>query len=423
LRRGKVIGGTSWLTRFAVRGGAADFDAWAARGNPGWGFADVLPVFRSIETDAEFGTHPWHGQGGPVNITRYPSLARSDVHLAALEALAAAGFAPVPDHNAPDAVGVGPMPMSTHDGLRMTTLDAYLPPSARPPRLTIMPEAQVSSVAIEGGRASGVRLVDGTLISAELVVLSAGVYGSPPILLRSGLGPASHLRELGIEVMADLPGVGANLADHSGVDLDSGWRGDPAAPAPILHSIATFRSSSQPATAPPDLMFWISDPGGDEPGFYLDPILLKPAARGTVRLRSADPADKPRITLPEVREQRDLDRLAEGYRLGIELANHPLVRRQARDEPPVLPSDAQLAERIVEASYSLPHVVGTCRMGPSPADGDVVDSAGRVHGVERLHIADASVIPDASAGFPQIVTVMVAERLAGMLIENRKGAP
>ena len=413
LRRGRVLGGTSWLTRFALRGAAADFDAWASRGNPGWDYASVLPAFRRLEADAEYGDRAWHGSDGPMPVTRYPSLARSDIHLAAVDALLRAGLPAIDDLNAPDASGVGPMPMSTRNGRRVTTLDAYLPPERRPANLTIRPDAHVASVTIRRGRAGGVRLADGTAIEADLVVLSCGTYGSPTLLLRSGVGPADELRELGIEVIQDLPGVGRNLADHPAVDLDTGWRGDGAGRGPVLHSVATLRSSSQPAGAPPDLMFWLIDPGGPDPGFYLDPILLKSASRGSVRLRSADAADLPRIVPPGLQERRDIDRLAEGYRMGIELANDPAIRRLAREPAPSMPAPSELTKRVLADAYSVPHVVGTCRMGPSPSDGDVVDAAGRVHGIEGLAVIDASIVPDAPAGFPHLVTIMLAEHLAG----------
>lgn len=422
LRRGRVLGGTSWLTRFAVRGAAADFDAWAARGNPGWAYADVLASFRRLETDAEFHDRPWHGDTGPMNVTRYLGLARSEIHEAAIAALLDAGFPTVDDHNAPDAVGIGPMPMSTRDGRRITTLDAYLPAGRRPSNLTIRTDATVANVAIRNGRATGVVLLDGSRIEADWIVLSAGTYGSPPILLRSGIGPEADLLELGVHVEVDLPGVGSNLADHPGVDLDTGWRGDGRS-APILHSIATFRSATQPATAAPDLMFWLIDPATPNPGFYLDPILLKPESRGSVRLRSADPSDPPRITLPGLRADRDIERLGEAYRLGLELANHPAVRTLGAEAAPTTPaSDRDLRRRIVENAYSNPHVVGTCRMGPRPEDGDVVDALGRVHGVRGLSVIDASVIPDAPSGFPHIITIMLAEHLAERLRPLLRGA-
>lgn len=415
LRRGRLLGGTSWLTRFAVRGSAADFDAWAAKGNPGWSFADVVAAFRHLEADADFGDRPWHGRRGPLPITRYPDLARSEIHLAALSAFDALGFPRVADHNAPGAVGVGPMPMSTRAGARVTALDAYLPPEWAPPNATVRPDAPVDTVLLKGGQAVGVRLFDGTEVRAGAVVLAAGTYGSPPILMRSGIGPADHLRSLGIEVVVDLPGVGENLADHPGVDLEAGWRGEGRA-EPILHSIATFHSSGTVPADSPDLMIWISDPGGEDRAFYLDPVLLHPESRGSVRLRSTDPTERPRIELPGLREPSDVDRLVEGYRRGLELASRPEIRRLCAEAPPTDPGDATgFRRRVTENAYSIPHVVGTCAMGPSSEAGAVVDARGLVHEVEHLGVVDASIIPEPPSGFPHIITIMLAEHLAATL--------
>ena len=321
------------------------------------------PAFRRLEADAEFGHSEFHGDSGPIPITRYPAFAPSEIHAAALEAFDALGFPTVADHNLPDAVGAGRMPMSSRDGVRMTSAETYLAPNRRPANLTIRADAPVAKVVLDSGRAAGVALGDGTEVAAGWVVLAAGTYGTPPILMRSGIGPVAHLREMGLDVRLDLPGVGANLSDHPGVDLDSGWRGGAKA-GPILHTIATFRSSKATSGAAPDLMFWVSDPAGDEPGFWFDPILLKPASRGSVRLRSADPAAAPRITLPGLTAPRDVERLGEAYRIGLELANRPEIRRLANEAPPSQPSTPEhLRQRVLENAYSNPHVVGTCRMG------------------------------------------------------------
>jgi choline dehydrogenase-like flavoprotein len=415
LRRGRLLGGTSWLTRFAVRGAAADFDAWAARGNPGWAWADVLPAFRRLESDVEFGDQPAHGSAGPIPVTRYPALPRAEIHLATIQALRAAGFDDVADHNDGTSFGVGPMPMSVGNGSRVTTYDAYLPATGRPSNLLIQTGAEVDRVVLERGRAVGVRLVDASELRAGTVILAAGAYGTPPILLRSGIGPADHLADVGIPVQVALPGVGANLADHPGVDFDTGWRGAGAS-GPLLHTIATFRSDQDLVDGPPDLLFWTTDADSGDPGFYLDPILLKPAGRGTVRLRSPRAGDPPRITLPAVRESADLDRLADGYRRAVEIANRPEIRSLCSEPAPTVPADRAAMERLIAANaYSLPHVVGTSRMGPSPDLGDVVDHLGRVHGVEALHVIDASIIPEPPSGFPHVITIMAAEHLAARL--------
>ena len=412
LRRGRMLGGTSWLTRFAVRGAATDFDAWAAMGNPGWSFADVLPAFRRVETDLQHGQDPFHGDAGPIPITRYPDLEPSPIHAAALEAFGTAGFPAIVDMNAPDAVGFGRMPMSSRAGVRVTASDAYLPLGSDPPRLTLLPDCPVDRVVIESGRATGVRLADGSSVAVEEVVLAAGVYGSPSILMRSGIGSAADLRALGIDTVVDLPGVGVNLADHPGVDLDSGWRGS-GVPDAVLHSIATFRSSLTSADASPDLMFWVTDPDGAEAVFSFDPVLLRPASRGSVRLRSSDPSAAPRITLPGITDEADVSRLIEGYRVGVELANHPQVRALCAEPAPSAPAMTAEARAVVAAgAYSIPHVVGTCAMGPSPTDGAVVDHLARVHGVGGLRVVDASIIPAPPSGFPHLVTLMLAEHVA-----------
>jgi choline dehydrogenase len=391
LRRGKLVGGTAWVTRFALRGSPADFDDWE-----GWGFEDVLPYFQRLEADAEFGEQPWHGEAGPIPVTRYPELARTDVLDAALEACEAAGFQAVDDHNRPGAVGSGPMPMSSRDGKRVTTADSHLPAGRTPANLTIRPHAQVDAVVFQGARAAGVRLAGGETLEAAWVVLCAGTYGSPAVLMRSGIGPGDQLRSVGVGALVDLPGVGANLADHPAAELDPGYRG-PGRSAPILHSVATFRSSGAPPDGPPDLMLWLSDPEGDPPEFLIDVVLMKPLSRGSVRLRSSDPTEPPLIDLPRLRERGDVERLTEGYLRGLDVAMQPALRRLC-DGPPPKPA--------WEGAYSLPHVVGTCAMGA------VVDRWGNVHGAERLSVVDASIIPRPTSGFPQLATIMIAERLS-----------
>src|SRR5262245_44278382 len=193
LRRGRLIGGTSWQTRFALRGSPADFDEWSANGNDGWSFDDVLPWFRRIEADVDFPGAPWHGADGPLPISRYPELERSQVHGAAVEALVAVGFPIVDDHNRPGGVGCGAMPMNARDWRSWASGDAWLPPDRRPSGLTTRPDTPVDSIALTGSRARGVRLASGEVVDAAQVVVCAGVFGSPAILMRSGIGPAGHL--------------------------------------------------------------------------------------------------------------------------------------------------------------------------------------------------------------------------------------
>jgi choline dehydrogenase len=409
VRRGKLLGGTSLVTRFAVRGSPADFGEWEALGNDGWSFDDVLPYFKRLESDVEFGDRPWHGDGGPIPITRYPELELTEIASVARDELVALGFPEVEDHNRPGAVGVGRMPMSSRGGVRVTTADAYLPAGGTPANLTIRADTHVAEVVFEGARATGVRTLDGAVIEAGWVVLCAGTYGSPAILMRSGVGPADHLGSVGVPVRVDLPGVGSNLTDHPAVDVDPGYRGQGRS-APVLHTIATFHSSAAATDGPPDLMLWVADPSGE---YSIDVVLLKPDTRGRVRLRSIDRGEPPLIELPRVREGTDVDRLAEGFRRGWELAARPELRRLCDEAAaPEAGVADELRRAIRQEAYSIPHTVGTCSMGPSPDDGAVVDASSGVHGTERLSVVDASIIPIAPSGFPHVVTIMLAERLS-----------
>jgi len=399
------------VTRFAPRGSPADYDEWEALGCEGWSFDEVLPYLKRLEADADFGDQPWHGDRGPMPVSRYLDLELTEIAAAGLEGLKAAGFPTVEDHNRPGAVGAGRMPMSSRNGIRVTPADSYLPGDMST-NLSIRPEAHVADIVFEGTRARGVRLVDGAVIEAGWVVLCAGTYGSPPILMRSGIGPADHLRSVEVPVRVDLPGVGANLADHPGVDIDCGFRG-PARTAPILHVLATFHSDGRSGDEAPDLMLWLTDPRGDPPIFEIDVGLLKPHSRGTVRLRSADPAEPPRIELPNLRNPSDVERLGEGYRRALEVAARPEIRRLCAEPLPSEPRNADELRALIRANcYSNPHVVGTCSMGPRPDDDAVVDASGRVHGTERLSIVDASIMPSVPSGFTHIPTIMIAERLS-----------
>lgn len=267
-------------------------------------------------------------------------------------------------------------------------------------------------VVFDGARASGVLLVDGTAIEAGQVVLCAGTYGSPAILMRSGIGPAEHLRSVGVPARVDLSGVGANLADHPATYVDFRYSGVSRS-APILHSIATFHSEGRSIDEAPDLMLGLSDPEGEPPSFEISVVLLKPRSRGQVLLCSADPAEPPSIELPRLSDSSDVERLAEGYRRALEVANRPEIRRLCADAPPDAPLDAdELVELIRTEAYSVPHVVGTCAMDPRPDDGGVVDASGRVHGTEGLSVVDASIMPDVPSGFTHIPTIMIAERLS-----------
>ncbi|HTN80270.1 MAG TPA: GMC family oxidoreductase, partial [Acidimicrobiales bacterium] len=271
-------------------------------------------------------------------------------------------------------------------------------------------------VVLDGTRARGVRTTDGRVIEAAWVVLSAGTYCSPGVLMRSGIGPSAHLAAHGIAVCVDLPGVGRNLADHPAVSIECEYLGGDTRQAPILHAIATFQSADTPTGAGPDLMLWLADPEeapGEPTVFAIDAVLLKPESRGTVRLRSADPTAPPEVELPGLRTSRDVDRMVEACLRAHAVMSEPGVRRLCGALVPLDVStlrDSMRAER-----YSLPHVVGTCAMGMTPERGAVVDANGHVHGIEALSVVDASIIADPPSGFPHLVTIMLAERIAANL--------
>jgi choline dehydrogenase len=350
-------------------------------------------------------------------VDRYFEFERTEVHEAAVQAMEAVGIPGLADHNMPGAVGVGRMPMSGRNGDRVSVADAYLHPGHAPPNLTIRPDAVVGRILFDGFRARGVELVDTTVIEAGWVVVSAGVFGSPPLLMRSGIGPSDHLRSLGITPLVDLGGVGANLGDHPGTDLDCGYQGGGRAD-PLLHSIATLHSEQASTTEPPDLLLWVADPSeqpGETPAFYIDIVLLKPRARGSIRLRSVDPTDPPQVELPDWRGGSDLDRLVEGYRVALEVAHRAELRSLCRPAMGLEEKAEDLRDVIRNNSWSVPHFVGGCSMGPADNPMAVVDATGRVHGTEALSVVDASIIPIVPSGFTHLPTIMLAERLAGQI--------
>ncbi len=245
-------------------------------------------------------------------------------------------------------------------------------------------------------------------------MLSAGVFGSPSILQRSGIGPSDHLGTLDIPILVDLPGVGANFGDHPSFELECEFTGE-ALEAPILHSIATFHSQMTSANEPPDLMLWVADPiasPGEPPAFGVEVVLLRPKSRGKVLLGSADPMDQPRVYRPDLVEEVDVDRLAEGYAVALEVVNRPELRDVCRPLGPDATDSEAIRQAIRGDSYSIPHFVGTCSMGPDPDQGAVVDSSGRIHGAQGLSVIDASIMPTVPSGFTHISTIMIAERLA-----------
>jgi choline dehydrogenase len=423
--RARVLGGcSSTNATFALRGSPADYDGWASRGNAGWSFEDVLPCFTRLERDIDFGDRAWHGSSGPVPIRRYRGVELTDVAKAGLSAFEVAGIPAIDDHNAPGAVGAGLLPVNCVDGVRMSAALTYLPRPGERPNLVVRCGAEALDLLFDGRRVIGVRLTDGETLHAGAVVISAGTYGSPLVLLRSGIGPAADLRKLDVAVRVDLPGVGANLSDHAAVSIEMPFRGE-VSPAPLFQIVATRRSSTTSSGGPPDLQLVVFGPypASEEapPTCMVAAALLKPHSRGRVALRSVVAADPPSIDLGYLRDPIDVDRLAEGLEIAEQIAGHPALQAlgpERHTRAAVIPR-GRVARRgwIRRTCWTYHHPVGTCSFGPDSDPAAVVDVSGRVRGTEGLYVADASVMPDVPSANTHIPTLMVAERLAEALRE------
>jgi choline dehydrogenase len=416
LYRGKLLGGcSSTNATFALRGHPADYDDWALAGNIGWSFSDVLPYFCRLETDADFGSAEWHGSAGPLPIRRYGDDELSDVAMAGLEALEECGFPRILDANEPGAVGLARLPVNARNGERISTALAYLALAESRTDLTIRCNAQVAELILDRGGVVGVRLLSGEEIRASEVVLSAGAYASPALLMRSGIGRAAALRPLDIPVVVDLPGVGQNLIDHPAVSVDLLY--DRAVdPVPVFQVAATFHSSGTDSAGAPDLQCMLGGPyEGDPAMFFLGAALLKPRSRGSVSLGSIDPAAPPRIDLGYFRVSDDLDRLVAGLERVVEAAHVGATKELSSGVQFAPDLDVDLQSWVLKKTWTYHHPVGTCAMGLDPSAGAVVDSTCRVHGVSGLRVVDASIMPDIPSANTHLPTIMIAERAAALI--------
>ena len=432
--RGRVWGGSGTISAMVyVRGPARDFDRWRELGNAGWGFEDLLPFFRKAENQ-ERGPSVHHGTGGPQNVADarwVPPLSR-----AFLEAAREIGLPRNEDWNGASAEGAGLFQLNQRNGERHSAAAAYLRPALARGNLTVESHALVTRIPVRDGRAQGVVYVrDGQEREARArreVILCAGTVGSPQILLLSGIGPAAHLRSLGIPVVLDLPGVGANLQDHLRVALTwesraplglsraeqdeaaRAWARDRTGPLtnPGLGAGAFVRTS--PALDAPDVQ--IVPTGSPAAGtFSLNVALLRPASRGEIRLRSVDPREAPAIRANYLAEASDLETLVRGVAVARRIAGAPALapfrgRQQSPDESA---GDEALRRHIRENATTFFHPVGTCRMGTGPQA--VVDSHLRVRGVAGLRVIDASVMPTLVGGATHASTVMIAEKGASLV--------
>jgi 5-(hydroxymethyl)furfural/furfural oxidase len=479
--QGRVLGGGSTVMGMvAYRGTPDDYAEWEACGAAGWGWDDVLPYYRKLESDLDFGG-ALHGKDGPVPIRRtkpddWAPLAK------AVQAFAQERQIPfVADMNADFRDGYGAVPMSNWPEKRASAAICYLGAEVRQRgNLSILADATVTGLLFEGRRATGVAVATGGVTQEfhgrDIIIALGGIH-SPAFLMRAGLGPAAELRELGIDVRAELPGVGQNLSNHAIIFVGLLQKSGARQSATIRpHPMTAFRySSGLPGTVPADMYINVqcktSWSALGHQVANLAPTLLKPMSRGRVSLVSADPAAHPRVEFNFTGHELDLKRFMQGFRRCVEILAHEAVRKITRltfpvkfddrlrrlnritpankaastalaallDAAPMLaePVFATLADRRVDLATLVKdddaladhirtyvagtfHPVGTCRMG-GPSDRDAVtDPAGRVRGIAGLRVIDASIMPSVPRGNTNIPTIMVAEKLSdAMLSENR----
>ena len=466
--RGKVLGGSSSINAMIyARGHAQDYDAWAAEGNPGWSFAEVLPYFKRAEHN-ERGADDWHGTGGPLNVMdlRSPNPVLPDF----VEAGRQAGYPLNDDFNGAEQEGVGVYQVTHKNGERFSAAKAYLTPHRGRPNLQVFTDTLTTRVLTETldgrPRAVGVEVRPdggrGPLQTLPLkrggeVLLSAGAFGSPQLLMLSGIGPADHLRAHGIAPVLDLPGVGQNLHDHPDVvmvvnapkltdlfgvsskgvvNLLRGlfeWRSRRSGPLTTNFAEAGGFIKSAPDEPIPDLQLHfvvgkLVDHGRKTVlghGYSCHVCLLRPRSRGTLRLASPDPQVMPLIDPAFLQDPDDVQRMVRGFKVMRQLLQQPALARHGGVESAAsreAQSDAQIEQFIRGHADTIYHPVGTCRMGPDPAAGAVVDARLRVHGVDGLRAVDASVMPSVVGGNTNAPSMMIAEKAADMIREDRSAS-
>ena len=428
----KMGGGSAVNGAFAVRGIRDDYERWAAIAGDEWSWPHMLRVLCRLEADQDFAGE-YHGTQGPVPVVRWRRDELLPMQQAFLGAVTAEGIPWVDDLNAPDTSGIGAIPMNRHDGIRMSTALTYLPHARDRDNLTIWSGVEVHRIVLEQTRAVGVEFVRGgqlEQVRGQRIIVSAGALQSPTILLRSGIGPARHLAEVGIDCVVELRGVGENLMDHQGTAVFLVPR-DELAPADdrVCQLGARYSSSSGVAqddmwlsmwsawelSALPDLQAALGVPS-------ISAVIVgvhDPLSRGTVRLRNSDPGVRPQVDFNMLSHPTDLARLVEGLQLAIRLASSTEFRASYRgigllDTTTVDDHDA-LEAYVKTMTGGWYHATGTCRMGNDPDNGAVVDGHLRVHGVDGLHVVDASVMPTVVRSPTNLSAIAIGERAAELL--------
>ncbi len=438
LPRGKTLGGSSSINGMVyMRGNHGDYDEWRQRGCEGWDWDSVLPYFKKAENQAH-GADEFHGVGGPLHVSDQPG--RFELADAVMEACVQAGIPRNPDFNGAQQEGCGYYQTTTSNKRRWSTAKAYLQPARQRANLVVQTGAHATRVLIENHRAVGVEYHTAhgrrTARASGEVIVSGGAYGSPQLLLLSGLGPAQHLQDIGVTVVRDMPAVGSNLHDHFNSYVS--WRCSKAITLNDLERSAVrkvaagvryalFRSGPMASNGIHCGVFTRSDPRlerPDIPGFSLSPVHLRPDGRGTVRLGSPDPLAPPSVLFDFLRTEYDMQAVIFGIRLSRRIAEQPALKPYVVHElapGPAVTGDADLAEYVRQSGVSNQHPTSSCAMGHGP--NTVVDPRLRVHGIDGLRVADASIMPVAVGGNTNAPTIMIGEKAAAMILQDAETVP
>ena len=452
--RGKVLGGSSSINGLMyVRGQAEDYDRWRQLGNVGWSHADVLPYFRKAE-DQQRGADEWHGAEGPLAVSDLGALPIGD---AFIEAAEQCGYRRNPDFNGATQEGFGYYQFTTRNGRRCSTAVGYLKPARRRPNLKVESHALATRVLLEGRRAISIEYRQGDATHTARggdVILAGGAFNSPQLMQLSGLGPAALLREHGIDVVADMPGVGADLQDHFHARLVYRARQPVSANDLFTNKLRGFAAGlrymlrrngllamgagyvggflrTNDAVETPDVQTHIMLFSADAIGGPLHPfsgvtcpvIVLRPESRGTVRIRSADPLTSPAIQPRYLSAAKDRDTTLAGIRALRRIMAAPPMSPfiEAEHEPgPACASDDDLLDYVRRRGSTVYHPTSTCRMGEDATA--VVDARLRVRGIANLRIVDASIMPALVSGNTNAPTIMIAEKGADMILQDSRSS-
>ncbi len=450
--RGKVLGGSSALNGLLyVRGQPEDYDRWAELGNEGWSYAEVLPYFKKSEDNSR-GASEYHGIGGPQKVSDLRLRRPIAEHF--IKAATECGIPLNDDYNGAQQEGVGYFQQTAYNGFRWSTAKSFLRPAKRRANLTVLTRAQVTRLRLDGRRVTGLEYLRGgrghEAGANAAVVLSAGAINSPQILQCSGIGDPAQLEAAGVETRHALPGVGKNLQDHLQIRLVfktnkrtlNDELNNPlkrmlvgmqyiltrTGPLTLAASQVTVFTRSSEKAVRPDIQFHMQPLSADKPGEGVHPFSaftssvcqLRPHSRGEVVIRSPDPLDYPAILPNYLSDERDCEVAVSGIKVARRIAEAPSLRDCIIDE--YVPgrnfqSDDELLDAARRYSQTIYHPAGTCKMGND--DAAVVDPELRVHGLDGLRVADASIMPEIVSGNTNAPTIMIAEKAADMILLNR----